>query len=337
MRNTHALPSRNSYRQLLRISLLAFSFGLALPAAEKAPLGRYSAGTDHAEPSPQLGNPAAANPLAGVTPPSRTPASPWIGVFVTADQAITIELRSQGSGLVGRLTLRTPAGVEQMPVELRVGKDKNKALEGHFGKAPQEFPLHLRFAERDAVVMRSGAYRHELRKRVPRPPSGRKQETAVSAASARNVAINSVALDARALALLEGDSGLTIPDGHYWYDPICGAAGLLGGPTVGFLPPGLSLGGPLQEDASNGTTGVFGRALLLEVILPAELFGRIQIGTKANASFPGISQDLTAETEVARADRVTDAASNTFTVRLEISNRDGRIPAGVKCRVQFND
>ena len=34
-------------------------------------------------------------------------------------------------------------------------------------------------------------------------------------------------------------------------------------------------------------------------------------------------------------DRVIDAASGTFGVRLELPNRERKIPAGVRCRVRF--
>ena len=34
-------------------------------------------------------------------------------------------------------------------------------------------------------------------------------------------------------------------------------------------------------------------------------------------------------------DRVVDAASGTFGVRLELPNRDYRLPAGLKCKVRF--
>jgi hypothetical protein len=34
-------------------------------------------------------------------------------------------------------------------------------------------------------------------------------------------------------------------------------------------------------------------------------------------------------------DRVVDAASSTFGVRLELANPDYRLPAGLKCRVRF--
>jgi hypothetical protein len=41
------------------------------------------------------------------------------------------------------------------------------------------------------------------------------------------------------------------------------------------------------------------------------------------------------ETAVKVVDRIVDAASGTFGVRLELPNRKQTIPSGVRCRVQF--
>jgi len=55
--------------------------------------------------------------------------------------------------------------------------------------------------------------------------------------------------------------GKPVPAGDYWYDAKSGAAGIWGGPTLGFLPADLDLGAPLPANASGGgdgkTTGVF--------------------------------------------------------------------------------
>lgn len=74
---------------------------------------------------------------------------------------------------------------------------------------------------------------------------------------ARRVVVNDVRLDAERLAALEARYGVRVLDGAYWYDAASGAWGLAGGPTAGFIPAGLRLGGPLRADASGGTTDVY--------------------------------------------------------------------------------
>jgi hypothetical protein len=63
------------------------------------------------------------------------------------------------------------------------------------------------------------------------------------------------AKDLEIVAQLEKLSGIAAPAGDYWYDARSGAAGRWGGPTFGFLPPGLALGGALPANASGGGNG----------------------------------------------------------------------------------
>lgn len=73
--------------------------------------------------------------------------------------------------------------------------------------------------------------------------------------------------------------------------------------------------------------------LNVEVILPANLYGRIRMGAKAKVTPEAPGGDFAAV--VVLVDRVIDAASGTFGVRLELPNPGQRIPAGAKCRVKF--
>jgi len=73
----------------------------------------------------------------------------------------------------------------------------------------------------------------------------------------RAVYINGVRLDDERVAALEGAWHTTIADGRYWYDPASGAWGVEGGPSAGFIQPGLQLGGPLRADASGGGSSVY--------------------------------------------------------------------------------
>jgi RND family efflux transporter MFP subunit len=74
--------------------------------------------------------------------------------------------------------------------------------------------------------------------------------------------------------------------------------------------------------------------LYVEVVVPVERFGSIQKGMEAEVrpELPG-SEPRTARVII--VDRVMDAASGTFGVRLRMPNPGHRLPAGLKCRVSF--
>lgn len=74
--------------------------------------------------------------------------------------------------------------------------------------------------------------------------------------------------------------------------------------------------------------------LNVEVVLPVSEFGRIKPGAKATV-FPEEPIGGKYRATVKIVDRVVDAASGTFGVRLELPNRQGGIPPGIKCRVSF--
>ena len=90
-------------------------------------------------------------------------------------------------------------------------------------------------------------------------------------AQARSVVVNRMRLSERQLTDLERQYQVQVRDGAYWYDRVSGAWGLDGGPTAGWILPGLDLGGPLPADASNGNTGVFINGRELHVLDVAAL------------------------------------------------------------------
>lgn len=74
--------------------------------------------------------------------------------------------------------------------------------------------------------------------------------------------------------------------------------------------------------------------LHVEVVLPVSAYGQVKPGQTATVR-PEDPVGGSYRTTVALVDRVVDAASGTFGVRLELPNREGRLPAGVRCRVEF--
>lgn len=76
--------------------------------------------------------------------------------------------------------------------------------------------------------------------------------------------------------------------------------------------------------------------LNVEVILPVTLLPSIKVGMRAKVIPEApIGGQYTAEVKI--VDRVVDAASGTFGVRLELPNPKNRLPAGLKCKVIFPD
>jgi len=74
--------------------------------------------------------------------------------------------------------------------------------------------------------------------------------------------------------------------------------------------------------------------LRVEVIVPAQVFGRIFPGMTATI-VPELPQYGEQTATVTIVDKVIDAASSTFGVRLELPNAELQMPSGLRCLVRF--
>ena len=74
--------------------------------------------------------------------------------------------------------------------------------------------------------------------------------------------------------------------------------------------------------------------LYVEVLLPVSLYGQISKGQQATVT-PEVPIGGRYNTVVKVIDPVVDAASGTFGIRLELPNKEHKIPAGIRCRVRF--
>jgi len=74
--------------------------------------------------------------------------------------------------------------------------------------------------------------------------------------------------------------------------------------------------------------------LRVEVVAPVSVFGRITSGMQAEV-FPEVDLGRRLIATVTLVDRVVDAASGTFGIRLELPNADYTVPGGLRCRVRF--
>ena len=74
--------------------------------------------------------------------------------------------------------------------------------------------------------------------------------------------------------------------------------------------------------------------LRVEVYAPVSMLGKVAVGSTAYVKpEPPLTGEYPAKVTV--VDRVVDAASGTFGVRLELPNQSLKLPAGLKCTVRF--
>nr|WP_299770593.1 efflux RND transporter periplasmic adaptor subunit [uncultured Pseudoteredinibacter sp.] len=76
--------------------------------------------------------------------------------------------------------------------------------------------------------------------------------------------------------------------------------------------------------------------LHVQAILPVELMGSLAIGQLASVGLSVDDYQPNYEAKISLLDRVADAPSSTFSVRLSLQNDELTIPAGVRCRVRFS-
>jgi RND family efflux transporter MFP subunit len=76
--------------------------------------------------------------------------------------------------------------------------------------------------------------------------------------------------------------------------------------------------------------------LRVDVLVPAVAFGRVSVGDRGRV-VPELIDSSPLSATVKTVDRVIDAASNTFRVRLELPNPGHKLPAGLRCNVSFGD
>ncbi|NNJ92585.1 MAG: efflux RND transporter periplasmic adaptor subunit, partial [Gammaproteobacteria bacterium] len=74
--------------------------------------------------------------------------------------------------------------------------------------------------------------------------------------------------------------------------------------------------------------------LNVEVVAPASLFGKIKVGMTGKVNMAPYLKE-TFEAKVVVVDKVIDAASRTLGIRLQMTNQENKIPAGVNCTVIF--
>lgn len=74
--------------------------------------------------------------------------------------------------------------------------------------------------------------------------------------------------------------------------------------------------------------------LRVDVILPAAMLPQVRRGAAATVT-PELAGATARQATITIVDRMVDAASNTFRVRMQMPNPGGALPAGLRCKVAF--
>ncbi len=74
--------------------------------------------------------------------------------------------------------------------------------------------------------------------------------------------------------------------------------------------------------------------LRVELMVPTAQYGRVKVGDRLTVQ-PELPGAEPVQATVRHVDRVLDAASNTFRVRLALPNPEHRLPAGLRCRADL--
>jgi hypothetical protein len=103
----------------------------------------------------------------------------------------------------------------------------------------------------------SGAPAWDMAQELVFNRSGGQKVAAQDSGTASDVVINGQPLTEQQVQNFEQQYQTKLVAGRYWYDKNCGAWGLEGGPTAGFILPALQLPGPMPANISGGGTGIF--------------------------------------------------------------------------------
>ncbi|WP_370980903.1 efflux RND transporter periplasmic adaptor subunit [Agaribacterium sp. ZY112] len=75
--------------------------------------------------------------------------------------------------------------------------------------------------------------------------------------------------------------------------------------------------------------------LVVKIFAPSSLYGKIKEGMRATIKTSVSNIQKTYNAEVSSVDKVIDAPSNTFAIKINLANPDSKLPSGLKCTVEF--
>jgi len=207
----------------------------------------------------------------------------------------------------GQILARLSSGVERATMELARARSELEAK------------INERQARVDFAVRKQERYKELYKKKVI--PFEKMDEAKTDAVMAL-MELEEAREELR-LAKLELNRSIEVVKRMFIYSPISGLV------MERFLAPGEYV-----EDQPVLKLAQI-HPLYVEVFAPVDLIGAIEVGMNAEITPEDPVGQQAHKAKVTIVDRVIDAASGTFGVRLELPNPEYRLPAGLKCKVTF--
>ncbi len=296
-----------SYRRLSATGFLAASISCA-PALAKAPAPAPATAVATAAPTAQAAAPASSSdlrksePLGCLIEPSLVVdvGSPVIGVIDT------VQIERGQFVRKGQVVAQLDARVERAAVALAIAKHQSEA-DVNSAKSAQDFAR--RRQERNESL-----FKKEFISSQALDQSGTEEKLAEmkleQALDQRVLAAQEVKLARAQLALRTITS-----------------------PVNGVVVERFMSSGERVEDKPIVKLAQID-PLRVDVIMPASQISKMRVGMTAKV-FPDLPDAGEQTARVTIVDRVLDAASNTFRVRLDMRNPGLGLPAGLRCKVEF--
>lgn len=232
---------------------------------------------------------------------------------------VVVDLSSRTDGIVESIEVERGGLVEEGQVMVQLESDVERAAV-EYARAAADATSDLRAREVSMEFAQRRLGRVEDLYRDKAISFDEMDEMATEATLTRLQMDN--AAERQRLAQLELRRAVEVLDQHTIRSPITGVV------VQHFLSPGESVWEkPIVRLAQIDP-------LRVEVLVPVAYFGAISEGQEAIVS-PERPIDDQYTAKVASVDRVADAASGTYRVRLSLPNPDHAVPSGLNCTVRF--
>lgn len=175
------------------------------------------------------------------------------GNYAAANSSISMQISESAAGSITGIL--SESGLS-LPIN---AKRRGAGFSGTVGAANNRLPFSATVQGRQIIleIGPPGETDQVVFSRLGKAGTTRQEQSAASTQGQRHVMINEQRFSDAEVAQLERTYKVRIGAANYWYDRVLGAWGVKGSPTLGFIAPGLNLGGPLRADASGGGTRIF--------------------------------------------------------------------------------